>query len=372
LHLALIGLSHHTAPIEVRERLSCAEHALPDALTALAACPGVREAALLSTCNRMEMIVAADSDPAFLFADLCRHLARMHQLDEAAFRTHLYCKTEHEAASHLLRVASGLDSLVLGEAQILGQVRAALRAAQSAGTVGGILTALFQQAIACGKRVQTETGLGRGAFSIGHAAVDLAAGIFADLSHASVLILGAGKMSELTARHLIDSGVRFVFVANRTYEKAADMAARFGGKAIRYDDFPEALVTADIVISSTAAPHPIVRREMLLPVMRRRRGKPLFLIDIAVPRDIDPDVARLDNVFLSRLFFKNLEFNGSAGGNFAAPAENLVYGSSVYFARLLRVRRFHVVSSDAASSSLPKAADAANPPFTLFYPPGRR
>lgn len=300
--LLLVGLSHHQAPIAVRERLSCAEHALPDALAAVLACQGVLEAALLSTCNRMELYVVVEgSDLAAHYARLTRHLASYHQVPEAHFAPHLYCRAEQEVAEHLLRVAAGLDSLVLGEAQILGQVRNALRAAQETGTAGSALTALFQQAIASGKRVQTETGLGRGAFSVGHAAVDLAKSIFADLSHASVLILGAGKMSELTSRHLVENGVRFVVVANRTHEKAQAMAARFGGKAIHYDTFPEELVTADIVISSTAAPHPIVTRELLLPILRRRRGKPLFLIDIAVPRDVEPEVARLDNVFLKNI-----------------------------------------------------------------------
>jgi glutamyl-tRNA reductase len=299
LHLILVGVSHHQTPIEVRERLSCADHALPDALTALAACSGVREAALLSTCNRMEAYAIVEGEAVgTAYSVVRRHLAEFHQVSETVFAPYLYCKAEGEAVQHLMRVASGLDSLVLGEAQILGQVRTALRAGLEAETVGSGLNALFQQALLTGKRVQSETGLGRGAFSIGHAAVDLARSIFDDLSHASVLMLGAGKMSELTARHLVENGVRFVVVANRTYAKAEEMAARFGGKAIQYDTFPEALVNADIVLSSTAAPHPILRRETLLPVLRRRRGRPLFLIDIAVPRDVAAEVAELDNVFL--------------------------------------------------------------------------
>ncbi len=302
MQLVLVGLNHHSAPIAVRERLSCSEQALPGALTAAHACPGVREVVLLSTCNRMEAyaVVEQVSDEA-AYALLSDYLAATFNVPTAFFAAHLYCKTEYEVATHLLRVAAGVDSLVLGEAQILGQVRTALQAGRDAGTAGTILNALFQQAIAGGKRVRAETALGRGAFSIGRAAVDLASSIFADLSHASVLILGAGKMSELTARHLVASGVRFVVVANRTYEKAVAIAERLGGKAIHYDTFSEALVTADIVISSTAAPHPILRRETLAPILRKRRGKPLFLIDIAVPRDIDPDVNDLDNVFLKNI-----------------------------------------------------------------------
>ncbi|HLV81049.1 MAG TPA: glutamyl-tRNA reductase [Chthonomonadaceae bacterium] len=297
--LALVGISHHATPIAVRERLSCSDALLPGALAAMAACPGVQEAAILSTCNRMELYALLDTpDADTAYALLAAHLARFHQAPESLFAAYLYRKSDHEAVLHLLRVASGLDSLVLGEAQILGQVRAALKAAEEAGTLGSTLHALFQQAITGGKRVHTETALGRGAFSIGRAAVDLARGIFEDLSRAAVLVLGAGKMSEMTVRYLVENGVQFVVVANRTYDKAAALAGRLGGKAIQYDQFAEALLTSDIVIASTAAPHPILRRDMLAPIMRKRRGRPMFLIDIALPRDVEPEAAGLDNVFL--------------------------------------------------------------------------
>lgn len=297
--LILVGLSHHTAPIEVRERLSCSGHDLPDSLSDLASLPGFQEAVVLSTCNRLEIYAAtANLKASEAYQAICQHLARFHHVPEPAFTPFLYKKSESDAIMHLLRVASGLDSLVLGEAQILGQVREALRAAQSASTAGSLLTALFQQAITSARRIQNETTLTRGAFSIGHAAVSLASQIFADLSRATVLILGAGKMSELTARHLQASGVRFIVVANRTYDRAKAMAQQLGGEAIHYDRFPERLTQADIVIASTAAPHPIIHRATLQPVLRRRRGKPLFLIDIAVPRDIAPDVYNLENVFL--------------------------------------------------------------------------
>ncbi len=299
MHLVLVGLSHHLAPIEVRERLTCPEAKLPAALKALASRPGVHEAVLLFTCNRTEIYaVIAGADPDAAFAALRKHLSTFHEVPESLFAPYLYCRTQPDAALHLARVASGLDSLVLGEAQILGQVRTALRAAQEAASVGALLHALFQQALTCGKRVQTETSLRQGSLSIGAAAVDLATRIFGDLKGARALILGAGKMSELTTRDLVSSGVKFVMVANRTYGKAVELAAQLGGQAIQYESFPEAMVTADIVISSTAAPHPIVRREMLAPILRKRKGKPLFLIDIAVPRDIEASVGDLDNVFL--------------------------------------------------------------------------
>lgn len=295
----LSGISHHTAPIGVRERLSIPEHRLPSALTALMEYKGVREAVLLSTCNRVEVYAMIDGASTEQAHDLlANYFASYHHLSRSEFATCLYPKAEHAAAEHLMRVASGLESLIIGEMQILGQVRQALRVAQETETIGSILTNLFQQAITTSRRIQNETGIGRGAFSIGHAAVDLASHIFTDLSTATVLILGAGKMSELTVRHLLSNGVRSVVVANRTFERARQMAEAFGGRAVHYDTFPDELVNADIVIASTAAPHFILRKELLQPIIKRRRGKPLFLIDIAVPRDIDPHVEELNNVFL--------------------------------------------------------------------------
>jgi len=300
LHLVLVGLSHHIAPIAMRERVNCSDTQLPHALLAAAERPGVREVAMLSTCNRMEVYALVDSPhPSTAFDQIARHLATHHHVPQAELTPFLYTKHDQEAVLHLMRVASGLDSLVLGEAQILGQVKGALRSAQAAGTIGSTLTGLFQQSISAGRRTQAETGLGRGAFSIGHAAVDLARGIFSELSQTRVLILGAGKMSEVTARHLRNSGASTVLVANRTYARAEALAGKLGGRAIHYDAFQDELCRADIVIASTAAPHPIITRATLAPVMRKRRGKPLILIDIAVPRDIDEDVKALgDTVFL--------------------------------------------------------------------------
>ena len=295
-------MSHHSAPIEVRERLSCSDYQLSDALAALAACPIAQECVLLSTCNRME-IYAVVSTPAAQegYHALTAHLAAYHSLPLSQFQSHLYLKSDGEAALNLMRVAGGLDSMALGETQIIGQVRSALLAAQQAGTAGSVLHALFQQALAGSRRVQNETNLMRGAFSVGRAAVDMAGHIFSDLSRASVLILGAGETSELTARHLVASGVKFLVVANRTFDRAAALAETLGGTAIHYDAFPEALVSADIVIASTAAPHPIVRRETLQPILRKRKGRSLFLIDLSVPRNIAPDVADLENVYLRNI-----------------------------------------------------------------------
>lgn len=341
MHLVLVGISHHEAPIELRERLNCAPSTLNSALAHLAACPGVAEGVILSTCNRMEVYAAihgANVEDAY--RALTHHLAQFHQIPEAAFAARLYCKSEAEAGAHLLRVAGGLDSLVLGEPQILGQVRDALKSAQSAQSSGPLVSKLFTFALEVGKRIRTETGIGKGGFSIGHAAVGLAQRILDDFSRARVLILGAGKMSEVTAAHLKRSGVQFVVVANRTYDKAVTLAQRLGGQAIQYDQFLDEMTRADIVIASTAAPHPILRREMLAPVMKKRRGKPLFLIDIALPRDIDPDVNGLENVYLRNIddLQEYMAQDTRARASEVAAAEQIIASESVAFMSWLRQR----------------------------------
>jgi glutamyl-tRNA reductase len=296
VHLLLVGLNHRTAPIEVRERLTFAETRQPEALARLRTQYVFSEAAILSTCNRTELY-AASHDPHAAKA-LTQFLSEYHGIPMDQVAPHLYSRLDEDVPMHLFRVASGLDSLVLGEPQILGQVREAFATSSVAGFAGPLLNGLFRAAIASGRRARTETEIGKGGFSVGHAAVDLARSIFGSLQSRTVLILGAGKMSELTAKHLVANGLQIVLVANRTYENAALIADRLGGRAIRYDDFPETMAQADILISSTASPTHVITREIISPVMKRRRGRPLFLIDIAVPRDVAPDVASLDNVFL--------------------------------------------------------------------------
>ncbi|MCL5283312.1 MAG: glutamyl-tRNA reductase [Armatimonadetes bacterium] len=292
----LIGLSHRSAPIETREQLSFSNKELKAALCNLIHRPEVDEAALLHTCNRTELYLSSlhrltDDQLALL---LC--LMRPKAMSQV--RDHLYYGKDTEAVVHLFEVAAGIDSMVIGEYQILGQVKAAYDTAGSCNTIGAIIHALFRQAIVTGKRARTETEIGKGGFSVGHAAVELASSIFGSLAGKAVLILGAGKMSEITARHLVSEGAPFVVVANRTYERAQELAGKLGGQAIQYQDFHRAIETADIIISSTAAPHPILRREDLAPIIRKRRGRSLFLIDIAMPRDIERSVETLDNVFL--------------------------------------------------------------------------
>lgn len=297
--LVVLGINHTTAPVEIRERLAIGESELPDALRALGRVPSVMEGALLSTCNRTEAyaVISQDADaPEDALADF---LSARHGLSRRDFNGHLYCYREGAAAGHLLSVAAGLDSMILGEPDIQRQVRQALDAAQAAKSVGTLLRKLFQDALTVGKRARTETGIARGAFSVGAAAVELATQIFGEtLAGNTVLVLGAGKMSEVTARHLQARGAPAVLVANRTYEKAQALAAQFGGTARRFDELPDLLTRADIVVCSTAAPHPVVTQAVVKDAMRRRHHRSLFLIDIAVPRDVESSVDALENVFL--------------------------------------------------------------------------
>ena len=304
MQLFLLGLNHKTAPVEVREQLSLSASQLSRALRAVRESAGAREAAILSTCNRAEIYALGDDNSA---PRLEAFLADFHQVSPNNFSGHLYRTAGGESARHLFRVACGVDSLVLGESQILGQVKSALEAAQNNGAIGGVLDELFRRAISCGKRARAETGIGRGALSVGAAAVELAKQIFGSLAGHTILILGAGKMSELTAQHLVASGAKSVIVANRTHQRAQELAQIFSAetargqvatRAVTWDEFPEELKRADIVISSTRAPGFVLHAAEVAAAMKARRSRPLLLIDIAVPRDIDPQAHQLDNVYL--------------------------------------------------------------------------
>lgn len=297
MHLTLVGLSHKTAPVEIREKLTFPAHRQEEALSLLLSTPDVAEAVVLSTCNRTEIyaVTAAGSDGPGAIVDF---LADYHNLDRHELVRYLYFSEGEAVVRHLFRVVSSLDSMVIGEAQILGQAKEAYEHAFANNSAGRIFNKLFRQSFEVGKRVRTETDIGEHAVSISYAAVELAKRVFDSLEGRTVLILGAGKMSELTAKHLVSNGVKTVLVANRTYERAEELARRFCGLAIRYDELFERMRDADIVISSTAATHYVVTKQDVAAARRGRKGNPLFLIDIAVPRDIDPDVNELDDVFL--------------------------------------------------------------------------
>lgn len=296
MHLVVVGLSHHTAPVAVRELVAIPQTRLPDALRAARRGGFAREAAIISTCNRTEVYAVTDEPDETLITDfLC------HGQYGAGVRDHVYSYIDDAMVRHLFRVSAGADSMVIGEGQILGQVREAARIASEEAGMGPVLRRLFDQAVMVGRRVRTETEMARGAVSVSHVAVELARQIFGNLHDRTVLLLGAGETAELTARLMVKFGVSLITVANRTYERAEALALSLGGHAIRYDEFPEKMETADIVVSSTAAPHAIITTETVRKAAARRRGRPVFLIDLAVPRDIEQSVGDLDNVFLYNL-----------------------------------------------------------------------
>jgi glutamyl-tRNA reductase len=254
------------------------------------------EGVVVSTCNRTEFYIAAKDAESGLQA-LEKALADRHALEPDATE-HFYRYARSEAASHLCRVVSGLDSMVLGETEIFGQVKQAYQAALHANTTGGVLNRLFQRAFGVGKKVRTETRIQEGATSIGNVAVELAEKIFGHLKDSEVMILGAGEMSRLTAQALVSRGARSIFVTNRSYERAVELANDMGGSAVRFDEWEKVLERVDVVISSTGAPHALIHREDVEKVRRARKFRPLFFIDIAVPRDIDPAVGEIEEVYL--------------------------------------------------------------------------
>ena len=295
--LIAIGLNHQTAPVDLRERVAFADHALPPALAALRRLPGVREVVLLSTCNRTELYAATEDDGRALDAWLAHHPA-----DDAGtsrdLGAYLYRHEDANAVRHLFRVATGLDSLVLGEPQILGQVKQAWAVARSAGTLGGQLDRLFQQAFAAAKRARTDTRIGANPVSVASTAVRLALGTFARPEDAAVLLVGAGETIELVARHLAQDRVKRLLVANRTLAHAQELASRHGGVALPLEELPNHLAEADIVFSATAAREPVILRAQVEAALARRRHRPMLLMDLAVPRDIEPSVAELPDAFL--------------------------------------------------------------------------
>jgi glutamyl-tRNA reductase len=296
MELACLGLNHRTAPVEVRERFAVGTPKLGEAAQEIAKLPGLSEGVVVSTCNRTEFYIAAKDAESGLQA-LEKALADRHALEPDATE-HFYRYARSEAASHLCRVVSGLDSMVLGETEIFGQVKQAYQAALHANTTGGVLNRLFQRAFGVGKKVRTETRIQEGATSIGNVAVELAEKIFGHLKDSEVMILGAGEMSRLTAQALVSRGARSIFVTNRSYERAVELANDMGGSAVRFDEWEKVLERVDVVISSTGAPHALIHREDVEKVRRARKFRPLFFIDIAVPRDIDPAVGEIEEVYL--------------------------------------------------------------------------
>jgi len=295
--ILVVGLNHKTAPVEIRERLALPERELKDSLAYLNNYPALREKVILSTCNRVE-IYAEAKEVEVGSENIKDFLSSYHRIPRQEFEQYLYTLYHREAITHLFRVSSSLDSMIVGEPQIVGQVKEAYLWAKEAKATGTILNQLFEKALSVAKLIRNETRISENAVSVSFAAVELAKKIFGTLEGKVILLIGAGEMAELAARHLANQGVGSVLVSNRTYERAVALAAELGGRAIRFDDLSSELINADIVISSAAAPHYILVKRQIAQLIKARRNRPMFFIDIAVPRNIDPAINELDNVYL--------------------------------------------------------------------------
>lgn len=298
MSLVVVGLSHHTSPVTLRERLHFPESSLPAVLIRLRGLLGDAGVVVLSTCNRVEIYASTEASSGEAHAAIRRFLSEWHNIPEAEFRDGLYEYEGREAIGHLFRVASSLDSLVVGEAQILGQVHDAFLVSQSEQCTDKVINALFQRAFSIAKDVRTHTNISAGKVSIGSVAVDLAVSIFSDLAGKTVMVIGSGKMGEVTLRSLVGRGVDRVLLVNRSHERAVSLADRVRGEPVPFEALEENLPRADIVISSTAAPQYLLSTQNFQRALKRRGNAPFFVIDIAVPRNIDPAVKRMDNVYL--------------------------------------------------------------------------
>jgi glutamyl-tRNA reductase len=297
MHVLVVGLNYRTAPVEIREQFALAIEHLPAALKELKETKSILECVVLSTCNRTEIYAVVDR------AHMCSHyihgfIEKWFHVPRDQFNHHLYTYEHQKAIDHLFRVTSGLDSMVIGETQILGQVRDAFLQAQEVKTTGTLFNMLFKQAVTLAKRAHSETAIGQNPVSVSYAAVELGKRIFGSFANKTVMIIGAGKMSELTAKHLHANGAEQILVTNRTHERAIELADKFQGKAVPFNDLYEELLQADIVISSTGSSEIVLTKDQVQSVLHKRKARPLFMIDIAVPRDLDPGISELSNVFL--------------------------------------------------------------------------
>tara|TARA_R110001606_G_scaffold346892_4_gene496026 strand:+ start:54110 stop:55369 length:1260 start_codon:yes stop_codon:yes gene_type:complete len=331
------GINHNTAPVSIRENIAFNADVLPAALASLKQQPYVVEAVILSTCNRTEIYCYIDDDSHPL---LNQWLHNFHQQAENSLNEHLYCHQGNDAMRHLLRVACGLDSMVLGESQILGQIKTAYSDALNAATLGKMLGRLFQHAFTVAKQVRTDTAIGDSPVSVAFAAVSLAKQIFSNLANSTALLIGAGETIELVARHLHDNGVGRIIIANRTIERAHDLAKQLDGYAISLSEMPNHLAEADIVISSTASQLPILGKGTVERALKQRKRRPIFMVDIAVPRDIEPEVGNLEDIYLycvddlHGIIEENLQSRREA----AVQAEEIIDNQVEHFLAWLRTQ----------------------------------
>src|SRR3990172_3231575 len=297
MHIVVVGLSHKTAPVEIREKLSFPSQTIGEPLNRLCSSYGINEGVIISTCNRVEVFAVTREFEKGLW-QVKKFLSDYHNIPLQELDEHLYSHTSEDAVKHLFRVCSGLDSMVLGEPQILGQAKDSYGYSLQHHTAGVIINKLFHKSFSVAKRIRTETKIGSNAVSISYAAVELAKKIFSSLTDKTVMLIGAGEMAELAAKHLLSNGVQEILVANRTYERAIEMAKSFNGTPIMFREFSHHLKKVDIVIASTAAPQFIIHPEQIQEVIKERKNRSMFFIDISVPRNIDPLVNNIDNIYL--------------------------------------------------------------------------
>jgi len=335
--LLALGINHKTASVSVREKVAFPPELLADALKQIMQLPHIEEASILSTCNRTEVYCNADAEGYHV---LLEWLSEFHNIPVNELTASSYIYWDEKAVNHMMSVASGLDSMVLGEPQILGQLKSAYASSQKMGTINGVLGRLFETSFSVAKRVRTDTSIGENPVSVAFAAVSLASKLFSDFSNKKALLIGAGKTIELVARHLCEAGVVDITVANRTLARAQVLAGEFDGQAILLPDIPDYLPKADIVIASTASPLPILGKGAVERALKIRKHQPIFMVDIAVPRDVEPQVAELEDVFLYTVddLKQVIDQNVKSREGAAEEARHLIESGAVEFISHLRTR----------------------------------
>jgi len=336
LDIILLGINHKTASVEVRECIAFAEDETRSALHSLLGKSFIKEALLFSTCNRVEILLVTDNKTRAV-EETKAFIAEFNKIPLEQFEDALYLHEGDDAVRHVFRVASSLDSMVVGEPQILGQVKEAYRTATNEKTSGVILNRLLHRTFFVAKRIRTETGIGDRAVSISYAAVELARKIFGVLADKTVMLIGAGEMAELAVEHLIRNKAARVWVANRTFETGVELAKQFNGQAIRFEEIPESIKTVDIIISSTGAPDYVIQRDQVKGVLRKRKNRPLFFIDIAVPRDIDPAINRLNNTYVYDID----DLKGVIDENVEDRQKEAIKGERIVDEAVIRFREWH-------------------------------
>ncbi len=333
--ILILGLNHKTATVDLRECLAFSDEQVESALQTLRAQPSISEVVLLSTCNRVEIIFAA-KNPAEALAEVKAFLSKAKTVPADSFEKTLYLHRGDQAVKHIFRVAASLDSMMVGEPQILGQVKEAYRIATEQKSSGVILNRLLHKTFFVAKRIRTETGIGNSAVSISYAAIELGRKIFGSLEGKKALLIGAGEMAELAVEHLIRHRVDAIYVANRTFERAVELAGQFKGHPVKFEEIPDTLSLVDIVISSTGSPDYVVTRPQLKPAMKERRNRPVFFIDIAVPRDIDPELNRLTNVYVYDID----DLNGIVDENIEDRSREAIKGERIVDEAAIRFRQW--------------------------------